>query len=238
MQRLLKTSYKITSSCKFSNFGCGLSKILQNISIFFIIFVFPRSKPRIFAKKFLLQEVFILSSEGRNESEAFIFSERRQTIGQYRGALPRVSTSEASTLITLRLCRRESYIKFIRKSRSVSYFFTKLTVVLFSYLLPSFVYAAAEPETFKLLLQKISNEILTPLIPFIFGLALLGFLWGAAQFIFKADNEEARKKGSQKMIYGIIALFVMISVWGLVKIITTTFGVQSVMPQLQAPTSR
>ena len=98
--------------------------------------------------------------------------------------------------------------------------------------MPSFVYANGH-KTFKGLINTITNEILSPLIPFIFGLALLGFLWGAAQFIFKADNEEARKKGSQKMIYGIIALFVMISVWGLVKVITTTFGVGFAVPQLQ-----
>ena len=122
-------------------------------------------------------------------------------------------------------CKTTSRCKFSRR-------YSIVVTILFSYLMPSFVYATNH-ETFKSLIDTITNEILSPLIPFIFGLALLGFLWGAAQFIFKADNEEARKKGSQKMIYGIIALFVMISVWGLVRVITTTFGVGFAVPQLQ-----
>lgn len=55
------------------------------------------------------------------------------------------------------------------------------------------------------------------------ALALLFFLWGLMKFILNADNEEKRKEGKSVMIWGIIALFVMISVWGIVGILVNTF---------------
>ena len=62
--------------------------------------------------------------------------------------------------------------------------------------------------------------------PIVVALALFAFFWGLAMFIFNSGNEEGRKQGSKIMIWGIIALFVMVSVWGLVKVLGTTFNVQ------------
>lgn len=67
------------------------------------------------------------------------------------------------------------------------------------------------------------NGILNPLIVIIITLALIYFLWGMANFILRADDEQARAKGKQIMIWGIIALFVMVSVWALVAILENTF---------------
>lgn len=69
-------------------------------------------------------------------------------------------------------------------------------------------------------------------IPLIFALAIALFVWGVVQYVINADSEEKRKKGKQFMIWGIIALTVMLSVWGLVKIVGGTFGLNtSVLPQ-------
>ena len=47
------------------------------------------------------------------------------------------------------------------------------------------------------------------------------------------DNEEAKKaKGRSFMIWGIIALTVMISIWGLVRILTGTFNIDFTVPQV------
>lgn len=77
----------------------------------------------------------------------------------------------------------------------------------------------------------INNSI----IPFIFAIAIVMFVWGAVKFfIIGADEESKREQGKQFMIWGIIALAVMISVWGLVGILTSTFGVNgSVLPQVR-----
>ncbi len=50
------------------------------------------------------------------------------------------------------------------------------------------------------------------------GVALLVFFWGLAMFIFKVGGDEtAVKEGKTLMIWGIIALFVMVSIWGIIR---------------------
>lgn len=60
-------------------------------------------------------------------------------------------------------------------------------------------------------------------IPFLISLGLIMFLVGLVKFISAGDNEEKREGGRGLMIFGIIALFVMISVWGFVRILHNTF---------------
>jgi hypothetical protein len=60
-------------------------------------------------------------------------------------------------------------------------------------------------------------------IPFLVGLALVLFIAGVLKFVSAGDNEEKRQGGRQMMLFGIIALFVMLSVWGFVNILSNTF---------------
>lgn len=69
--------------------------------------------------------------------------------------------------------------------------------------------------------------LLDALIPFLITLAVLYFFWGVAQYILKSDDEEGRRNARNIMIYGIIALFVIVGVWGLVGVIADTFGIQT-----------
>lgn len=69
------------------------------------------------------------------------------------------------------------------------------------------------------------KSILGALIPLLFGVALVGFLWGVSQFIFHADDETKRKEGRQVIIYGIIGLFFMTAIWGIVALLGNTFGI-------------
>lgn len=58
------------------------------------------------------------------------------------------------------------------------------------------------------------GDIVNMLIPIVFALALLVFFWGLVRYIFsKEDDKEQAKK---TMIWGVVALFVMAAVWGLV----------------------
>ena len=101
---------------------------------------------------------------------------------------------------------------------------------------PLFVFAelaASSPTDFKGLVGMILVNILTPLVALIIGLAFVTFLWGVYKYITVASTEG--KEGARAtIIYGLIGLFVMLSVWGLVTILTETFGVQNVIPQLQS----
>src|SRR3990167_10441375 len=71
----------------------------------------------------------------------------------------------------------------------------------------------------------IINTINGVLVPVLFAVAFIVFLWGAFQaFIVGANNEEVKEKGKNLMLWGLIGFFVMISVWGLVNILTGTTG--------------
>lgn len=73
-------------------------------------------------------------------------------------------------------------------------------------------------------------------IPVLFALAFVVFLWGAfTTFILGANNDTAKEKGKGFMLYGIIGLFVMLSAWGLVAILTNSFALDDTVPEL--PTS-
>ncbi|KKT14382.1 MAG: hypothetical protein UW83_C0028G0006 [Parcubacteria group bacterium GW2011_GWD1_44_9] len=60
--------------------------------------------------------------------------------------------------------------------------------------------------------------LINPIIAILVGVALLAFFWGLAKFIFRVGGDEkAVEEGKRIMKWGLIALFVMVSVWGIVK---------------------
>ena len=63
-------------------------------------------------------------------------------------------------------------------------------------------------------------------LPIVVALALLGFFWGLVKFIFAQGNEESKADAKKIMLWGLIALFVMVSVWGLVGFIGNAFDIQ------------
>jgi len=70
------------------------------------------------------------------------------------------------------------------------------------------------------------NEILGRLVPIAVGLAVLGFFWFLIIFIFKAkDNPEDQKKSMSGMGYSILAIFLMVSIWGIIGLLGNMFGI-------------
>jgi hypothetical protein len=71
--------------------------------------------------------------------------------------------------------------------------------------------------------QFIINIINNILVPVLFAVAFIVFLWGVFKaFILGANDEEAKEGGKNLMLWGLIGFFVMISIWGLVNILTGT----------------
>ena len=69
------------------------------------------------------------------------------------------------------------------------------------------------------------------LVPVIFALAFIIFIWGVFQyFIYGGHDEEAKEKGKSLMLWGLIGFFVMVSVWGLVNILVGTFQTNTALP--------
>ena len=69
----------------------------------------------------------------------------------------------------------------------------------------------------------IINTINNVIVPVLFAIAFIFFLWGAFNtFILGANSDGVKDKGKNLMLYSLIGFFVMVSIWGLVNILTGT----------------
>ncbi|HEY4504392.1 MAG TPA: pilin [Candidatus Paceibacterota bacterium] len=75
-------------------------------------------------------------------------------------------------------------------------------------------------------LLSLIESVVGRLIPIFVALALIYFIWGLMKFILAADSE-AREEGKKGMWWGIVALFVIVSIWGIVAFISRTLGIDS-----------
>ena len=64
------------------------------------------------------------------------------------------------------------------------------------------------------------------LVPLLIGIAVVCFFYGLVMFIIKGkEGGEAMEKSKQFMIYSLVALFVMASLWGIVGFMQGTLGI-------------
>lgn len=72
---------------------------------------------------------------------------------------------------------------------------------------------------------KILTFINDVLIPGIFAIALLMFIWGMFKFfILKGHEDDAQKEGKNLMIYAIVGFVLMVSIFGIVNLVANGLG--------------
>lgn len=86
---------------------------------------------------------------------------------------------------------------------------------------PLFAFAA---DAFSVL--TVINRILATVIPILITLAVVYFIWSVIQYTLSSD-EEAKKKAKNGIVTGLIGLFVIVAFWGIIRLVTNTFGVGS-----------
>ena len=96
------------------------------------------------------------------------------------------------------------------------------------FFLPLFAHAQAAwcsggDCTFKQFVKYATGVILKPIIPLLVSITVVYFLWGVYLYIGLAGDASKRDEGRKKMLMGIIALSVMVSFWGLAKLLSGTF---------------
>ncbi|HBD25051.1 MAG: hypothetical protein A2566_01620 [Candidatus Zambryskibacteria bacterium RIFOXYD1_FULL_40_13] len=84
--------------------------------------------------------------------------------------------------------------------------------------------ADADLSGIQRLVIQVGN-IIKSIVPLLFALAVVYFFWGLAKFIKSAGDPKAQGEGKSIMIYGIIALAVMASVYGLIGWLQSSLGV-------------
>lgn len=116
---------------------------------------------------------------------------------------------------------------------------SRLALILASLATPLFAFAQTGINTSYLTpytdsktgIIHVINDILVPVL---MAVAFIVFLWGIYKyFIQGAANESEKGEGRQFAMWGIIGFVIILSVWGLVNVVMSTFGFS---PQTQAPT--
>lgn len=73
------------------------------------------------------------------------------------------------------------------------------------------------------LLGRFIDFIITPAIMLVFTAGFFLFVWGLVQFLWNLD-EGSHEEGKRHMIWGIVGMFVMVSVWGIIMLLNATFS--------------
>jgi hypothetical protein len=73
------------------------------------------------------------------------------------------------------------------------------------------------------------RQFIAALVPLIIGIAVIYFLFGVLKYVVAKDSD-SQKEARSIMVMGIIVLFVMVSVWGLVNILQDTFDIDNSGP--------
>ncbi len=92
--------------------------------------------------------------------------------------------------------------------------------------------AQAEIKNLGDVLAWILNIVNVYFIPLLVSLALLAFFWRNIVALAKKDELVSKAETKWYIFWGIIAIFVMVSVWGLVGILADALGIKNVVPQL------
>jgi len=91
---------------------------------------------------------------------------------------------------------------------------------------PFVVFAAA--RTFRELANQIIS-IVNIAVPVLVSLAVVAFFFGLVKFLSSTGDTKKHKDGITIMTYGIISLFVIVGLWGIIEIAKNTiFGNDSV----------
>jgi hypothetical protein len=76
----------------------------------------------------------------------------------------------------------------------------------------------------EILIQRILDNIVNPIILLMVVVSVVVFLWGVFQFVRNAESSEERKKGGLHILWGSVGLFIMVTAYGILNLILGTIG--------------
>jgi len=99
----------------------------------------------------------------------------------------------------------------------------KHILTLYALLVATFLPATASAKTLAEAIKDFIQRVLALLVPTLIALGVVLFLWGVLKYVTAGGDEKRRSDGIKVITWGIIALFVMVSLWGLINMIEGTF---------------
>ena len=99
--------------------------------------------------------------------------------------------------------------------------------IILGVLLSSPFVAFAAPTALGSLETFVVNlgDIVNALVPILITLAVVMFFWGLVKYIANASDETAKEGGKSLMIWGMIAIFVMVALWSILGFVQTQLGI-------------
>lgn len=102
----------------------------------------------------------------------------------------------------------------------------------------SITFGNTGPGTQLISILNMAQNLVSRLVPFLVGLAVIAFFWYLVLFIWRGNEEPAkRQEGMKGMMYSLVALFVMVSIWGIIAVAANMIGVGigGSLPPLELP---
>lgn len=94
-----------------------------------------------------------------------------------------------------------------------------------------------EQGTLQSIIDVILGSFVDQVIPILIGIAIILFAWGLFNYLRTGMGDKAELEGAKSlMLWGVIILFAMVSVWGLVAILQNIFfgdNVSTVAPSIK-----
>lgn len=87
-------------------------------------------------------------------------------------------------------------------------------------------------QSFLDILLWIRCVITVFILPLIFSIGFIVFMYGVIRYVIAGDSKE-KEEGKKFLMWGLIGLFVMVSIWGIVGLVSNTLGLENTVPQLQ-----
>lgn len=69
------------------------------------------------------------------------------------------------------------------------------------------------------LLDRINQFIINPIIYLLMAVAFVYFIWGVVQFVGSKDDTDKVEEGKRHIIWGLLGLAIMVSAFGIIKLI-------------------
>ena len=84
-------------------------------------------------------------------------------------------------------------------------------------------------------LLAFAKSVVQALTPIFFGLAIVYFFWGVAMYVRNAGDPKKAADGKTVIIHGVIAIAVMVSIFGIIVAIQDIFGIYSSATPIPVP---
>ncbi len=113
----------------------------------------------------------------------------------------------------------------------------KLAAYIVTFLLPTLAFAQLPSSTTQTLggITTTATDLVLQLTKGLVAAAILVFIFGVVKYIIAGD-EEGKASAQKIILYGVIGLFAIVAVWGLVALLGGTIGVGSdTAPDLACP---